>query len=375
MAEPLKAMYDGFFLERFAALVKTAWNPFNESEFVEHVRDGNWEQLELKARARKITEALGAALPQSYGDALAVLYLIDEKCTGLPYIFFSDFVEIYGMEPHNWDLSLAALTRFTERSTAEFAIRAFILNDPERMASQMLAWAEHPNEHVRRLASEGIRPRLPWAQALPLFKRDPSPIVPILEKLKRDPSLYVRKSVANNLNDIAKDHPELVISLAEAWIGEDPHTDWIVRHGCRTLIKKSVPEIMALFGYAKHEASEETDQPLVAYAELEVTPSIIAIGSEISLRYHVRLREGESAKLRIEYGIAFVKSGGKTSIKRFLLSDREYAGGAAASSVRAHRFADLTTRKHYSGLHVVTLWVNGREVASAELTVTEAKPL
>ena len=128
-------------------------------------------------------------------------------------MFFPDFVEVFGMEPQHWELSLAALERFTERSTSEFAIRAFILNDPERMAEQMLEWADHPNEHVRRLASEGIRPRLPWAQALPLFKRDPSPIVPILEKLKRDPSLYVRKSVANNLNDIAKDHPELVMRL------------------------------------------------------------------------------------------------------------------------------------------------------------------
>ncbi|WP_138754900.1 DNA alkylation repair protein [Paenibacillus sinopodophylli] len=372
MAEPLKAMYDGFFLERFAALVKTAWSPFDESRFVEHVRDGDWEQLELKARCRKITEALGTALPESYGDALAVLYQIDEKCTGLPYIFFSDFVEQYGMEPHNWELSLAAMMRFTERSTAEFAIRSFILHDPERMASVMLAWAEHPNEHVRRLASEGIRPRLPWAQALPQFKHDPSPIVPILERLKCDPSLYVRKSVANNLNDIAKDHPELVISLAEAWRGKDERTDWIVRHGCRTLIKQSVPEIMALFGYAKHGGAEERNQPLVADASIIAAPSVIAIGGEVALSYHVRLREGDTAKLRIEYGIAFVKSSGKTSLKRFLLSDREYAGGAEAYSVRVHRFADLTTRKHYSGLHLVTLWVNGREVARAELAVTEA---
>lgn len=375
MAEPLKAMYDGLFLEQFAALVKTAWRPFDEERFATHVRDGGWEQLELKARARKIAEALGAALPQDYGEALAVLYLIDEKCKGLPYIFFPDFVEVFGMEPQHWELSLAALERFTERSTAEFAIRSFILRDPNRMVRQMLVWADHPNEHVRRLASEGIRPRLPWAQALPQFKRDPSPIVPILEKLNRDESLYVRKSVANNLNDIAKDHPELVAALAKAWSGEDARTDWIVRHGCRTLIKQSVPEIMALFGYAKHETAEEAERPLVAAAALEVAPGTVAIGGEVSLHYRVQLREGEPAKLRIEYGIAFVRSGGKTSLKRFLLSDREYAGGASASSVRVHRFADLTTRKHYGGLHRVTLWVNGREVAATELMVTEAEPV
>jgi len=373
LAEPLKAMYDGLFLERFAGLLKSAWSPFDSVLFAERVRDGDWEQLELKARTRKITEALGATLPQAYDEALAVLYQIDEKCTGLPFIIFPDFVEVFGMEPHNWELSLEALERFTKYSTSEFAIRAFILNDPQRMAKHMLSLADHPNEHVRRLASEGIRPRLPWAQALPLFKRDPSPIVPILEKLKCDPSLYVRKSVANNLNDIAKDHPELVITLAQAWIGKDAKTDWIIRHGCRTLIKQSSPQIMELFGYAKHDSSEEAEQSLVAFAALEVEPQSVAIGGEISLRYRVQLREGEPAKLRIEYGIAFVKSGGKTSLKRFLLSDREYAGGASASSARVHRFADLTTRKHYSGLHLVTLWVNGREVASAELLVTEAE--
>lgn len=374
MAEPLKAMYDGLFIEQFAGLVKTSWSPFDEAFFAERVRSGNWEQLELKARTRKITEALGAALPQSYDEALNILYRIDEKCTGLAYLCFPDFVEVYGMEPEHWELSLTALERFTARSTSEFAIRAFILSDPERMAQQMLVWADHPNEHVRRLASEGIRPRLPWAQALPFFKRDPSPIIPILDKLKRDPSLYVRKSVANNLNDIAKDHSELVTRLATAWIGEDARTDWIVRHGCRTLIKQANPQIMALFGYTRHdEELGEAVPPLVTAAALEVSPNTVAIGGEVSLRYHIQLREGERAKLRIEYGIAFVKSGGNTSLKRFLLSDREYAGGAVAAGVRTHRFADLTTRKHYSGLHRVTLWVNGREAAEAELHVTEAE--
>lgn len=374
MAEPLKAMYDGIFLEQFASLVKKAWSPFNEAVFVERVRDDNWEHLELKARARKITEVLGAELPQAYDEALAVLYQIDEQCRGLPFIFFPDFVEVFGIAPQYWTLSLAALERFTEYSTSEFAIRSFILKDPERMAAQMLAWTSHPNEHVRRLASEGIRPRLPWAQALPLFKRDPSLIIPILERLKGDSSLYVRKSVANNLNDIAKDHPELVIELALAWRGQNANTDWIIRHGCRTLIKQANPQIMTLFGYSEHEAADEGVTTLVSTAELQITPSSVPIGGEAELQYRIKLREGEQAKLRIEYGIAFVKSGGKTSLKRFLLSDREYAGGAVAAAVRVHRFANLTTRKHYAGLHRVTLWVNGREVAAVDLLVTEADP-
>jgi 3-methyladenine DNA glycosylase AlkC len=364
-------MYDGLFIEQFASVVKTAWSPFDEAAFAACVRDGNWEQLELKARIRKITEALGAALPQTYEAALTILYEIDERCTGFPYLFFPDFIEVFGMEPEHWELSIEALERFTQRSTSEYAIRPFILRDPQRAVTQMLKWADHPNEHVRRLASEGTRPRLPWAQALTLFKRDPSPVIPILEKLKQDPSLYVRKSVANNLNDIAKDHPELVIRLAKSWIGTDEGTDWIVRHGCRTLIKQADPDVMALFGYSKHEEKGER-QTLVTAASLDVSPDTAAIGGEVSLRYRVQLREGERAKLRIEYGIEFVKSGGKTSLKRFLLSDREFAGGAVAQGVRVHRFADLSTRKHYSGPHRMTLWINGREFAAAELQVKEA---
>lgn len=365
MAEPLKALYDGLFIEQFAAKVKAAWQPFDERSFVERVRGGEWERLELKARARAITLALGAELPGKYEEALAVLFQIDEQCTGLPYIFFPDFVEVYGLQQPEWELSFTALARFTQRSTAEFAIRAFILTDEERAMEQMLAWADDANEHLRRLASEGTRTRLPWAQALPLFKRDPSPIWPILEKLKRDSSLYVRKSVANNLNDIAKDHPELVIELAERWHGHHEWTDWIVRHGCRTLIKRAEPRVMRLFGYSA--AAEE--QELFTSASLTVTPSEVAIGGEVELSYEVQLRESARTKVRIEYGIDFVKSSGKTSQKRFLLSDREYAGGAVASGKRKHRFADLTTRKHYAGLHRLTLWVNGACAASSELLV------
>ncbi len=365
MAEPLKAIYDGTFTEQFAAKVKAVYHTFDEQAFIHAVKQGDWEQLELKARMRRFTEALGGTLPESYEDALRVLYAIAEGCRGLPYLFFPDFVEVYGMKEEHLEQSLAALERFTRYSTAEFAIRPFLLASPARIQERMLLWADSEDEHVRRLASEGMRPRLPWGQALPMYKRDPQPILPVLEKLKRDSSLYVRKSVANNLNDIAKDHPELVLELAEAWLGEDERTDWIVRHGCRTLIKKADPRVMALFGYA-----EDGEQALAAEASLAVQPPAIAIGDAAGLRYSVRVRDGAPVKLRMEYGIEFVKSGGKSSLKRFLLSDREYGGGALFAGERVHRFADLTTRKHYPGRHRLSLWVNGREVAATELLLT-----
>lgn len=375
MAEPLKEIYEGTFLEQFAKTVKEAWPEFEADEFVKRVRSGNWESLELKERIRRISESLGASLPSRYEDALDVLYRVDEQCSGFPYLFFPDFVEVFGREERHFEKSMEALARFTCRSTSEFAVRCFILEHPERMVSLMLEWASHPNEHVRRLASEGSRPRLPWGQALPLFKRDPAPILPILEKLKNDDSLYVRRSVANNLNDITKDHPDLVLKLARNWLGQTAETDWVVRHACRSLVKKGVPEAMALFGYATGALQSDREGALVSDASISLTEENVPFGGENGIRYRFTVREAkegeQSLKLRVEYGVHFVKSGGKTSLKRFLLSDRDYVPGETGSGTRIHRFADLTTRKHYPGLHAVTLWVNGTEVARTEMILLE----
>ncbi|WP_339816473.1 hypothetical protein MKZ15_13115 [Paenibacillus sp. FSL R7-0216] len=365
MADTLKSMYNEAFLRGFGGKVKGAYPAFDADTFVAAVMDETWDKLELKARMRQITLKLGAWLPPSFAEALDVLYAIDETCVGFPYLFFPDFVEVFGHAEADWPLAMQALERFTPRSSAEFAVRSFIERDPERMMRQMATWAEHVNEHVRRLASEGCRPRLPWGQALPMFKRDPAPIVPILERLKADPSLYVRKSVANNLNDIAKDHPEFVLELTRRWKGTHPHTDWIVRHGCRTLIRRGGPEALELFGYA----AVEDGHPLTTTAALEIVPTVLHIGDSSELRYELTIREGEPAKVRIEYGIDFVKAGGRTSRKLFLLSDKTIPGGSRIGGARKHSWADLSTRRHYPGEHRIVLLVNGVEVAETVLTL------
>jgi 3-methyladenine DNA glycosylase AlkC len=364
-------IYSPSFVRQFGALVQSAYAPFDMQTFSDRVMDDTWEALELKARMRRITEVLGALLPKDYADALGVLFAIDGQCQGFPYLFFPDFVEVFGGAPEHWSLSMTALERFTAGSSAEFAIRPFLLRDPDRGMTQMLAWARHPNEHVRRLASEGCRPRLPWAQALPMFKADPSPILPILERLKADESLYVRKSVANNLNDIAKDHPEVVRSTVRAWKGEHPHTDWIVRHGSRTLIRRADPAIMAVFGYAETEDAEA----LISAAELTVTPEQLTIGEECRLAYRLQVGDSrDSVRLRVEYAIDFVKASGKTSRKQFLVADKTCAGGTVLQGTRRHAWADLTTRKHHPGPHRIVLLVNGREAASTTLNVIASDP-
>jgi 3-methyladenine DNA glycosylase AlkC len=366
MADALKDMYNLAFLQGFAKKVHSAYKRFDEQSFVEKVMQGNWVDLALKQRMRRITLTLGEHLPPSFSEALAILYAIDDTCNGFPYLFFPDFVEVYGESSEHWELAMGALERFTARSSAEFAVRPFILRDPERMMRQMSVWADHPNEHVRRLASEGCRPRLPWGQALAIFKQNPAPVLGILEKLKADPSLYVRKSVANNLNDIAKDHPAIVLETAARWKGANPDTDWIVRHGCRTLIRQATPEVLALFGYAV----AQDDDPIADYAVILAEPTELMIGENCELRYEVHVRQGEPVHLRIEYGIDFVKAGGKQSRKLFLLSDRTVPGGSRLSATRTHRWADLTTRRHYPGKHRIVLLVNGKEAAATSLNLT-----
>lgn len=358
MPEPLKNVYGEPFLREFGDKVSSAWSGFEAARFVEEVMNGDWEQLELKQRMRKISVTLGRHLPASYPEALEMLYIIESECSGFPYLFFPDFVEVHGQGEEHWQLSMEALERFTVRSSAEFAVRPFLLREPDKMLRQMMTWASHPNEHVRRLASEGSRPRLPWGQALPMFKKDPAPLLPLLELLKADPSLYVRNSVANHLNDIAKDHPELVIHTAKSWIGSHPDTDWIVRHGCRTLIRKADPQVLEIFGYA-----QEDEQPLAERAAIEAVPGTAEIGGSNELRYELRIRSGEPVRLRIEYGIDFVKARGQTSRKLFLLSDKTVAGGSLISGSRMHSWKDLTTRKHYPGEHRISLLVNGKETA------------
>jgi 3-methyladenine DNA glycosylase AlkC len=362
LAEQLKDIYTETFLLDFGKKVQTAYRTFHTAGFIVSVMDETWDRLTLKARTRRIAERLGTFLPGEYEAALDILFAIADDCEGFPYLFFPDFVAVYGQEEKHWELSMRALEAFTHKSSSEFAIRPFLLRDPERVMQWMTAWARHPNEHVRRFASEGCRPRLPWGESLPMFKKDPAPVLSVLELLRGDPSLYVRKSVANNLNDIAKDNPDLVLETARRWIGKNSGTDWIVRQGCRTLIRNASPEAMELFGYAKETF-------LATRVSLSVQPAVLTIGEPCELQYTLDIREGEPVHIRIEYGIDFIKAKGKTSRKSFLLSDKTVSGGAHLTGTRTHTWSDMTTRRHYPGIHRIVLLVNGQETADTAVTL------
>ncbi len=353
MPELLKNRYNCQSLQQLALGIRAVYPPFQADAFVGDVMDETWEGLELKARMRQITVNLGKHLPADYEQALGI---IDQVVAGYPagfndftLMYFPDFVEVYGQDDRYWDLSMAALERYTPLSSSEFAVRPFIIKHEARMMRQMAAWALHDNEHVRRLASEGCRPMLPWGQALPGFKKDPSPVLDILEQLKADPSLYVRKSVANNLNDISKTHPELVAEIAGDWYGQNKHTDWIVKHGCRTLLKKGNWEVLSLFGYG--------DGDCVIVDGLRLGASSVTIGEDMTFSFRIEAKK--AAKVRLEYGIDYVKANGGRSRRIFQISELSLGENGQKFYTKKHSFADVSTRKHYPGTHSVTLIVNG----------------
>lgn len=359
MAQALKDMYNKEFLHQFGEKVHVVYEIFDIEEFVATIIDDTWAELKLMDRMGRITEALGTYLPAEYVEALEILFAIDDTCVGFPYLFFPNFVAVYGQSPENWELSMTALERFTKRSSSEFAVRPFFIIDTNRMIMQMLDWSKSSDEHVRRLASEGCRPRLPWGKALTMFKIDPTPVLSVIEQLIEDPSLYVRKSVANNLNDISKDNPSIILETVRRLKGLHQHTDWILRHGCRTLIRQAHPEIMSLFGYG-----ESIDRPVTTNAFLSVDPVELKIGDSCKLNYELCIRKGDPIHIRIEYGIYFVKAMGKRSRKLFLLSDKTVAGDQCITGTKIHKWVELTTRRHYPGEHKIVILVNGIEVAN-----------
>ncbi|CCL36380.1 TPA: DNA alkylation repair protein [Clostridioides difficile] len=349
MPELLKNMYNRESLYEVAVAIQSVYNSFKVDEFIKSTMDETWNNLELKARCRKISMSLGMYLPEDYKEALSIL---EKSVTGFYFaFFFPDFVEVYGQDDINWDLSISALERNTEYWSSEFAVRAFIIKDEERMMAQMRKWSKHKNEHIRRLASEGCRPQLPWGQAISKFKKDPTPVLPILEQLKTDTSTYVQKSVANNLNDISKTHPDLVISIAKDWYGKNKSTNWIVKHGCRTLLKKGNRDVLALFGY------DDTTSINIQDFTLETTS--ISIGENLTFSFKILAKK--ATKTRLEYGIDYMKSNGKRNRKIFKISEVSLKENEKKSYMKKHSFADVSVRRHYPGIHSITIIINGVE--------------
>ncbi len=360
MATPLKDLYNTTFFDAFLKQVLLVVPDFDTTNFLEQLLDENWDNLALKQRMRHITLVLAQHLSPlgNYEAQLAVLLEILRKLKAAPkhaesieYLFLPDYVAHFGLE--SYATSVAALAEITPFITAEFAVRPFLMQYPVVMLAQMKVWATDPNEHIRRLASEGCRPRLPWGMALKTYQKDPQLILPILELLKNDPSEYVRRSVANNLNDIAKDDPELIIEIAKDWYGNTTQTDALVKHATRTLLKQGNQELMQLFGFGA------TDQ--IKIEKLKIKNPVLQLGEYLYFDFELQNLAEKATLIRLEYAIYYLKANGSLSRKVFKISEKEYSAQSTTSIERKQHFKPISTRKYHFGQHQLALIVNGVE--------------
>jgi 3-methyladenine DNA glycosylase AlkC len=337
---------------------------FDEPVFLAIALDG-LEHLTLMERVRRASDAIDAGSRGLRGGYDAVLALLTQAAPLLGRGFVSlvapDYVGRYGR--HAFDRSMDALKYLTPFGSSEFAVREFLRIDMERALAIMEVWAQDAHDAVRRLASEGSRPRLPWSFRLREIEADPSLAERILDNLRSDSSPYVRRSVANHLNDVAKTHPAWVLDRAERWGGDNPHTQWIVRHGLRTLVKQCDARALAILG------AEST--PRMEVIQFSLTPTQVALGESITLVCELRSMAETVQRLVIDYRIAYVKKNGATVPKMFKLKVLTLSSGQRVSIRHSQRIRDFTTRQHYPGRHKVELVVNGSVVAQGAFDLVQ----
>jgi len=339
MAELLKNIYNQKFFVAFIDTVQQIKPDFDKKSFLNCIYDSEWENRELKQRMRHISIVFKNHLSEKFTKNVDIILRLipqlkknDFKADNLEFIFFPDFIEIYGSEYYK--TSIKAFERITQFVSCEFAVRPFIIKEQSKMIKQMLLWSNHKHPMVRRLASEGCRPRLPWAMAIPSLKENPMPIIPILENLKNDESESVRRSVANNLNDISKDNPNTVISIVKSWQGKTKETDWLIKHACRTLLKEGTLEVLNLFGFGDIDKIEIED--------FEILTPKVKIGAFLEFTFRLKNTNNTASKIRLEYGLFYQKANGTLSKKVFKISEKEYSGNS-------------TTRKEFNKIDFILI--------------------
>jgi len=376
---PLKDMFNKQFFDRFTKDLKLVINDFNTRKFVSQIMDDKWEEKEFKQRCWFITTVLKDFLPADYKNAIAkILELLDaikdrydfsevnDEAFGLSLEYgwiLDNFVEQFGVD--DYETSIKAIERITQFTSCEFAVRPFIIKYPQKMMKQMLIWSKHKHWGVRRLSSEGCRPRLPWAMALPNLKEDPTPIIPILENLKNDVSRFVRLSVANNLNDIAKDNPETVINLAKKWQGKSENVDWVIKHGCRTLLKQGNAGAMEIFGF---DAVKN-----ITIKDFKISTPKVKMGESLEFGFKLINNSAKNVKIRLEYGLYYQKANKTLSKKVCRISEKEYNKNSITPITRKHPFKIVTTRVLHPGLHQVSVIINGKEFEKHDFQLIEKK--
>ncbi|MGE0582039.1 MAG: DNA alkylation repair protein [Steroidobacteraceae bacterium] len=371
MAEPFKNLIDREGVGELRRHLARAWPRFDGRRFEALALDG-LETLELKARAQHLCAALEATLPDDFDAACRAIEASlapvrgDEELgdlrtgtaglAGWPVWPLTEFVARRGMgHPKR---ALRCLHALTERFTAEWALRPFIVAHPALTFATLQRWTQDPSPHVRRLASEGSRPRLPWGLQLKGLIADPSPTLPLLEALHDDPSDYVRRSVANHLNDIAKDHPTLVIDWVVRHLSNaSPQRRALLKHASRTLIKRGDVRMLKAWGLGQRFAGT---------VALTVTPTKIRVGDTLAMHLTLHASARRTQRLVIDYAVHHVKANGARTPKVFKGWAIELAPGETRTLGKTHSMRKVTTRRYHAGRHALDLRINGAVVAEAE---------
>jgi 3-methyladenine DNA glycosylase AlkC len=351
---------------------------FDEESFqqklIEYCREQGeeqWQALSLMQRLRAAAQALHFMMPQQEGAEAAVAALYNnEALSGWLSLVCCEYVAIH--QQLSLDQGLEYLQKMTQFFSAEFAIRHFIIKQPVETLAILHTWLEHESHHVRRLVSEGTRPRLPWGMRLSIFIDQPERVMPLLVALRDDEEEYVRRSVANHLNDIAKDHPQLIIETAQHWLAEEElallsivqrkQRVKLIRHACRTLFKKGEPEVMALFGYQPADdvkCSLSSDQLRVPFSG--------------NFEFEMLLEKNTATDnlLMVDYVMHFQKANGKQAPKVFKWLDRSFTDKSKEAVSKKHSFKKISTRKYYPGIHRLEVMVNGIKKAQIEFELLE----
>lgn len=358
MAEALKDQFGAAVPRRLAREVAAVWPAFPAEAFLRDALRG-YAALELMPRGRHLAAVLRRHLPDDFEEALAILMdslgpppdrSADVGMASFFYLPHTQFVADYGLD--HFEASMRAQHRLTQRFTAEFSIRPFLERHEAATLRRLREWTTDPDVHVRRLVSEGTRPRLPWAPRLRAFQRDPRPVLALLERLKDDPELYVRRSVANNLNDIGKDHPAVLLATAKRWWrGAGANRRWIVRHALRSAIKRGDAEALALLGFGVATG--------VKVAAARTEPVRPRIGDRLRLAFAVANEAAVAQRLLVDLRVWYVKANGRSAPKVFKLKAVDLEPGGGARLEKTLSFAEMTTRRHYPGPHRLEALVNG----------------
>ena len=354
MAEPAQPAFKDIFgpvrFRQVAAHLSEIDPKFDAKRFLKLATTG-LEPLSLLQRMRHGSHALRATLPADYPAALAVLQKLAPSLErDFTAMMLPDFVGAYGAD--HFDASLESLRFLTRFSSSEFAIREFLRRDLHRTLAVMERWSLDPDEHVRRLASEGSRPRLPWSFRLEKLVADPTPAAAILQNLRADPSLYVRKSVGNHLNDISKNHPDWMLARLASWDLTHPHTQWIAKRAARSLIKAGHQPTLRLFNF--------TGKPAVKLSGFRLAPARLKLGQVLEFSFTLTSTARRPQQLAVDYVMHYVKASGGTAPKVFKLREVSLAADQVLRLTKRQTLRNFTTRKHYGGRHHLEIQVNGR---------------